>query len=269
MKASLYHVDAFTTTPFAGNPAAVLIAEEQPSDTWLAQFAAEMNLSETAYPRPRDDGDFDLRWFTPTVEVELCGHATLATAHVLWSTGRVAAGTPIRFHTHSGVLSVVQLPDGRIELDFPALATTFSAVEHDLATHLGLEAHEVHHSAHTASKHHLIVVTGPDVVRRLRPDFGALRALGDDTYVITAPGDDALHDVVSRYFAPAYGIDEDPATGAAHCVLAPYWAERLGRTVLRCYQASERGAELECEPRGDRVLIRGHAVTVYEAAVSA
>jgi PhzF family phenazine biosynthesis protein len=273
VKASLFHVDAFTSVPFAGNPAAVLIADDgtanAPDDRWLQAFAAEMNLSETAFPRRRDDGDFDLRWFTPAVEVDLCGHATLATAHVLWTTGRVANDSPIRFQTRSGVLTVGRHPDGRIELDFPAFATSFSAIEADLTAALGLEPHDVHHSARSTSKYHLIVVTGPDIVRKLRPDFGALRALGDDTYVVTAPGDDTLHDVVSRYFAPAYGIDEDPATGAAHCVLAPYWSERLARPVLRCYQASERGAELECEPRGDRVLIRGHAVTVYEASVNA
>ena len=263
----LLHVDAFTAEPFGGNPAAVLFLDDERDESWLQAFAAEMNLPETAYPRLRPDGDWDLRWFTPTVEVDLCGHATLASAHALWSTGRAPTDVPLRFRTRSGVLTVRSLGDGRAELDLPALHAGYAHLPDDLAAHLGLELHAVHHSGRHPNAYRLVVVADPGVVRALTPDFAALRAASGDSYIVTALGDDTRHDVVSRYFAPAHGIDEDPATGAAHCVLAPYWSERLARPVLRCHQASARGAELECEPRGDRVLIRGHAVTVYEATL--
>ncbi len=267
MTDALFHVDAFTDAPFAGNPAAVALFDAARDDGWMQSLAGDMNLSETAFPARRADGDWDLRWFTPTVEVELCGHATLATAHVLWSTGRVDTGAALRFHTKSGELVVHHLDDGRIELDFPAIAEHMEHIPDDVAAALGLHVGDVHHAGRTASKYRLIVVHTASIVRGLAPDFARLRAAGDDTYIVTAEADDAVHDVVSRYFAPAYGIDEDPATGAAHCVLAPYWTTRHAKATLCCYQASARGATMECEVRCDRVLLRGHAVTIAEGTL--
>lgn len=264
----LFHVDAFTTgAPFSGNPAAVALLDGQRDDEWMQSLAAELGLSETAFPAARDDGGFDLRWFTPTVEVELCGHATLATAHVLWTTGTVPADRTIEFRTRSGVLRVRRLDDGRIELDFPAIATATASLPHDLANHLGLQAQDLVHSARSSSKYRLLVLRDADTVRAVQPDFAALREADGDTFIVTAYADDPHYDIVSRYFAPAYGIDEDPATGAAHCALTPYWALRLGGNVIRCYQASARGAQLECELDANRVLLRGTATTVYEAAL--
>jgi PhzF family phenazine biosynthesis protein len=264
---ALYRVNAFTGGGFAGNPAAVALLDTSRDDEWKQQLATEMNVSETAFPERREDGDWDLRWFTPTAEVDLCGHATLATAHVLWSTGRADPASSLLFHTKSGMLLATRLGDGRVELDFPAIPEHMEHVPDDVAAALGLVHHDVHHAGRTATKYRLIVVHTASIVRDLAPDFAALRAAGDDTYIVTSEADDAEHDIVSRYFAPAYGIDEDPATGAAHCVITPYWTTRLARTVLRCHQASARGAELECEIRGDRVKLRGLAVTITEDAL--
>ena len=263
----LFHVDAFTAVPFAGNPAAVALLDAARDDAWRQGFANDMNLSETAFPARRDDGDWDLRWFTPTAEIDLCGHATLASAHVLWSTGTAPTDAPIRFHTRSGVLTVTRLADGRVEMDFPAIPSALEHVPPEVVAALGLGPHDIHHGARSNAKYRLIVVHEAAVVRRLEPDFTALRAV-QESFVVTSVADDAVHDVVSRYFLPAFGIDEDPATGAAHCVLTPYWAERLTRPVLRCYQASARGASIECELRGDRVALRGAAVIVSEGTIA-
>jgi predicted PhzF superfamily epimerase YddE/YHI9 len=212
----LYQVDAFTAEPFAGNPAAVCLLESDAEPAWMQRVAAEMNLSETAFLRPgAEAGRYGLRWFTPTVEVELCGHATLASAHVLWSEGRVGAGAPIRFDTASGPLATRPGADGRIWLDFPATP------------------------AEPAD-----------------PPPGMLEALGAGARWV------GLGRFVSRYFAPAAGIDEDPVTGSAHCTLGPFWAGRLGRDELTGFQASVRGGLVQVHPRGDRVLLGGHAVTV-------
>jgi PhzF family phenazine biosynthesis protein len=262
----LVQVDAFTTgAPFSGNPAAVALLESGRDDEWKQGLARELGLSETAFPHARADGSFDLRWFTPTTEIELCGHATLATAHVLWSRDMVQADADITFHTRGGVLVVRRRADRGIELDFPAIRATTASLPHVLANHLGLLAADIVHSGTTPSKYRLIVLRDAATVRRLTPDFGSLRTDEPSGFIVTAESDDHAHDIVSRYFVPAYGIDEDPATGAAHCVLTPYWTKRLGRNPLRCYQASARGAELECELAGDRVLLRGTATTVYEA----
>lgn len=256
MPVPLYQVDAFTDTAFRGNPAAVCLLERGTSAEWMQHVAAEMNLSETAFLVPRG-ADYDLRWFTPAVEVDLCGHATLASAHVLWETERLAPDAPARFHTRSGLLTATREGD-LITLDFPATVPEPADAPDGLAEALGTEPRHVMRSRYD----YLIEVEDAETVRALDPDF---RALGEIDVVrgimVTAPGTNGT-DFVSRFFAPAAGVDEDPATGSAHCCLAPYWAAKLGRNSLNAYQASKRGGTLHVEVRGDRVLLGGHAVTI-------
>ena len=255
----IWQVDAFTDRPFAGNPAAVCILPAARDERWMQQVAAEMNLSETAFLVARENG-FDLRWFTPTVEVDLCGHATLASAHTLWESGQLAQSDPARFHTRSGLLTAVR--DGKlIELDFPALPGEVVSPPQDLVAALGATPLEVLRSKFD----YLFVVAGEGAVRAVVPDHSALGALGVRGVIVTGRGEGSGHDCVSRYFAPGAGIDEDPVTGSAHCVIGPYWADKLGRTELRAYQASARGGELRVRVAGDRVRLGGRAVTVLEA----
>lgn len=254
-----FHVDAFTDRRFAGNPAAVC-----PLRTWLPaatmqQIAAENALSETAFyaPRPGTD-EFDLRWFTPEVEVDLCGHATLAAAFVHL---RLRAGAPaqVRFWTRSGPLVVARAGDD-LTLDLPALPAAPSDMSEALAAALGARPRET-----LTARDAVAVFASAAEVRALRPDFAALSRLpGVEGVIATAPGGepDADVDFVSRFFAPALGIPEDPVTGSAHCTLAPLWAARLGKSTLRARQVSRRGGELTCTPRGDRVLLTGRAVLV-------
>lgn len=258
----LYQVDAFTDRPFAGNPAAIcLLAKEDAS--WMQSVAAEMNLAETAFVRPldvnqREDG-YSLRWFTPTIEVSLCGHATLASAHVLFATGAAPPNETIRFHTLSGVLTAKRTGE-LIELDFPATPPQETTPPPGLLEALGLE------TAAYVGKTSLdtyLVVTEPDVLHSLAPDFRALATIAHGV-IVTAGSDDDRFDFLSRFFAPAAGIDEDPVTGSAHCALAPYWSARLNKEKLVGYQASKRGGTVYVQPRGDRVLLAGHAVTVLK-----
>lgn len=257
MPTPLYQVDAFTDTAFRGNPAAVCLLERAAPADWMQLVAAEMNLSETAFLVPREDEEYDLRWFTPAVEVDLCGHATLASAHVLWETERLTPGADARFHTRSGLLTATRDGD-RITLDFPATVSTSTDAPDGLADALGVQLVHVAKSRYD----YLVEVEDEATVRALEPDF---RALGEIDVVrgimVTARGTDGT-DFVSRFFAPAAGVDEDPATGSAHCCLAPYWAARLGRNPLSAFQASARGGTIRVEVRGDRVLLGGHAVTV-------
>jgi predicted PhzF superfamily epimerase YddE/YHI9 len=251
-------VDAFTGTAFRGNPAAVCRLETWPSDEWLQQVAAEMNLSETAFVVPRTDGHYDLRWFTPATEVDLCGHATLASAHVL--------GGEVAFHTRSGVLACRPTDDGWIEMAFPALPTT--PVAHDASLLRAIGTTDVYGVA--ASRFDLLVEVGTaGQVRALAPDLGALRHLGHRGYIVTAPGDRDGVDVVSRFFAPAVGVDEDPVTGSAHCVLAPFWAERLGRDTLVAEQVSRRGGVVRMRLDASTVHLAGQAVTVWQGTMLA
>jgi PhzF family phenazine biosynthesis protein len=257
--ASLLHIDAFAERPFAGNPAAVCLLEDDRKAAWMQAVAAEMNLSETAFVRPLAEG-FALRWFTPKVEVALCGHATLAAAHALWSTGRIEAAAPIRFHTQSGVLTATHASD-RILLDFPATpATACNAPPPGLLEALGVDAAVIARSTFDL----LLEVESPEVLRRLAPDFRRLSEVDVRGVIVTAASDDRRFDFVSRFFAPAAGIDEDPVTGSAHCCLGPYWSERLGKTRLAGYQASPRGGVVEVEVRGERVMLGGRAITVLE-----
>lgn len=258
MTIELHQVDAFTDRPFRGNPAAVCFPARAVDDAWLQHVAAEMNLSETAFLWPEGDA-WRLRWLTPKVEVDLCGHATLASAHVLWETGRLAPDRVARFHTRSGELRATRLVDGRIELDFPIVPTSPQDAPAGLLEALGLERAQ----AVLETRHDFVVVVDSEsTVRDLAPDHRALGRLGLRGVIVTARAETAGLDIVSRFFVPGAGIDEDPVTGSAHCALAPYWCALLGRTRLNAYQASPRGGTLELELLGDRVALRGHAVTV-------
>ncbi len=244
-------VDAFTDTPFGGNPAAVLVVEAALPEALMQRIAAENNLSETAFVQRQGD-DYRLRWFTPTVEVELCGHATLASAFVLRHLGHPA---PYRFETLSGTLGA-SLDGERIVLDFPARPTlTVAPTPDGIAAALGGEPDEVHQVLDW-----LCVYRSPEVIAGLKPDFQRVAALPGGAVIVTAPGGPDGADITSRYFAPGYGIDEDPATGSAHTQLVPFWAARLNKASLRCHQASARGGTLWCTLRDDRVEIAGHAV---------
>ncbi len=249
MKLPLYQVDAFTSEVFRGNPAAVVPLERWLDDEILQWIAAENNLSETAYFVREPEG-FRIRWFTPMVEVALCGHATLASAWVLFSKlepGRDA----VTFASRSGPLTVTR-EDGRLVLDFPARPATAWEAPPALAAALGAAPLE------TLRAMDVLLVFGDEArVRALRPDFGALAKVDTRGVIVTAPGKDA--DFVSRFFAPRVGVPEDPVTGSAHCTLVPYWAARLGKSALHARQVSARGGELWCELRGDRVRIAGQA----------
>ena len=249
-----YHVDVFTGELFAGNPAGVCILPAFLPDSIMQKIAAENRHSETAFVVPRADGDFDLRWFTPTVEDDLCGHATLASAYVLAL--RKHKVWPVRFHTRAGALSVAQGQDGdSFEMDFPARPPQPCETPADLLPALGLKAALV-----MKSRDYLVVVNRAEQVQALSPDISALAKLDmvNSGTIVTAPGEGDV-DYVCRLFAPAEGIDEDPATGSIHCTLAPYWAGRLGKNTLRAQQLSVRGGTMQCTIGGDRVKITGRA----------
>jgi len=252
MNVEIVQVDAFTDRPFAGNPAAVCIMERAADPEWMQAVALEMNLSETAFLYPSGDG-YNLRWFTPAVEVELCGHATLASAYVLFHDGHVAKDHRITFHTASGALHAT-FRDDRVSLDFPALETTEGPVPDDLAAALRNRPARFAHSKFDC----LAEFESEATVRDLTPDFGALKELGYRGIIVTAKGAD--YDFVSRFFAPAAGIDEDPVTGSAHCVLGPYWQKQLGKSDFRAFQASRRGGTVYVSVQGERIKLSGAAV---------
>jgi PhzF family phenazine biosynthesis protein len=264
----LLHVDAFTDVRLRGNPAAIVILDEPRDHDWLQSVGAEMNLSETAFLTRGSDGDaWGLRWFTPTVEVELCGHATLASAHALWELGLAPDDAPIAFDTRSGRLTAARAGD-RIELDFPALPVTAAPAPPEVLAALGVPAGVVEFAGRRSNGYGFLVVADAAQVRSVAPDFAQL-ARNSDTWLVTAPSDDPRYDFVSRFFAPAQGINEDPVTGSAHCLLGPYWCERLGKKIVTGLQASARTGVVECEPQGDRVKLRGHAVTVVRGELTA
>jgi PhzF family phenazine biosynthesis protein len=267
----ILHIDAFTSEPFKGNPAAVCLLDEPRHAEWMQNVAAEMNLSETAFVVPRPDGGFDLRWFTPKIEVPLCGHATLASAHALWETGLLAQDKEARFHTLSGWL-VAKRDGDRIEMDFPALfadkAKLPKAVEEALS--ITPRAVVIHRRKDGSDGNFLVELDSESVVRNVKPDFEKLRCAVGVGIIITAPGDsrgDSKYDFVSRYFACYAGIDEDPVTGGAHCMLTPYWAAKLGKNEMSAYQASARGGEVGVKFNGDRVILGGDAVTVLRGSL--
>ncbi|HEY1375821.1 MAG TPA: PhzF family phenazine biosynthesis protein [Gemmataceae bacterium] len=256
MGVPVYVVDAFADRPFTGNPAAVCPLDRPADDGWMQDVAAEMNLSETAFLAPEADG-FRLRWFTPAVEVDLCGHATLASAHVLWETGRLPAGEPARFHTRSGQLTATRA-GGDIVLDFPAVPVEPCPPPDGLTDALGATPRGVGRNRMDV----LVELDSESAVRRLRPDFGRLTAVPVRGVIVTAPSADPAFDFVSRFFAPASGVPEDPVTGSAHCALGPFWAARLGKIDLVGRQVSRRGGVVRVGVRGDRVHLGGRAVTV-------
>ena len=255
----IYQVDAFTDKPFTGNPAGVCVLPGPKDDTWMQNVAREMNLSETAFLQQQADG-FRLRWFTPAVEVELCGHATLASAHILWETGLLARDESARFYTLSGLLTATRR-QGDIELDFPATPDEPAEAPPGLAEILGAKVMNFRGSRFD----HLVEVGSEDTVRGLRPDFTRLKALPVRGIMVTSRASTPGFDFVSRFFGPAVGIDEDPVTGSAHCCLGPYWSMRLGKTEMLAYQASARGGVVGVTVMGDRVRLRGKAVTVLVA----
>ncbi|MGD0153908.1 MAG: PhzF family phenazine biosynthesis protein [Thermacetogeniaceae bacterium] len=257
MNIEVFQVDAFTDRAFAGNPAAVCILPAPQDDRWLQDVAGEMNLSETAFLVRVADG-FDLRWFTPCAEVDLCGHATLASAHVLWETGLLRRGEQARFHTRSGLLTAVY-GDGWIEMNFPAQPP--QAVEAPAALTEALGAVPVYIGRNVAD--YLVEFESEAVLRQLRPDFVLLKKVPTRGIIVTSRSDSGDYDFISRFFAPALGVDEDPVTGSAHCCLGPYWGEKLNRSELIAYQASRRGGLIRLRLGGDRVYLAGQAVTVW------
>ena len=253
-------VDAFTDQPFAGNPAPVVLLPAERDKVWMQKVAREMNAAETAFLLKRPD-HVALRWFTPTVEMDLCGHATLASAHVLWESGEIPAGQPIRFRTRSGDLDASK--DGPwIRMDFPALMAEWADVPPDLPDALGARIKSC-----ARSKYDLLVeLESEQKVRELAPDLARIARMPERGVIVTAPAaNDDEYDFVSRFFAPRVGVNEDPVTGSAHCALAPYWAERLGTNPLIGYQASPRGGTVQVEVKGDRVILGGKAITVLRA----
>jgi PhzF family phenazine biosynthesis protein len=258
-KIPFYHIDAFADRPFTGNPAAVMPLDAWLPDPTLQQIAAENNLAETAFivPWAGDDADYELRWFTPAVEVGLCGHATLATGHMLLSADPALVG--VRFMTRkAGVLAVARDSDG-YRLALPAWKTHPKALSDEMLRGIGGQPIETHWRD---GGYALLVYDKAAEIRALDPDFRALKALGDILFIATAPGDDTT--IISRAFAPGAGVDEDPVTGSAHCLLTTYWSARLGCADFTAYQASARGGYLTCTLDGDRAVIGGRCVTVIE-----
>ena len=260
---AIWQVDAFADRPFTGNPAAVCILDRYPSDNWMQNVAAEVNLSETAFIVPTDDeGSFHLRWFTPATEVDLCGHATLAAAHTLIEQERVEAGQPIRFQTLSGELACTQ-SGPRITLNFPATPPS-DDVDPKVAERT-INALGICEATVLKSKYDLLVVVeNASIVESLHPNFNAIADIDTRGVMVSAAGEESGIDFVSRFFSPQCGINEDPVTGSAHCCLAPYWADRLGKVSVVGHQASSRGGTVTCEVAGDRVHLTGTAVTVLE-----
>jgi len=267
----LLTVDAFCHGPFTGNPAAVCIMPASRSDAWMQAMAAEMNLSETAFLLAQGD-HYSLRWFTPTVEVDLCGHATLASARALWESGLVDSSQTIAFQTRSGLLTARPDTDpesGLIWLNFPAKVSQAVAAPAGLVESLGLPP-EAFCSIGRNQFDYLVEVAGEDLVHRLSPDFQALRQVQARGVIVTSlpsAENSAHYDFVSRFFAPQSGVNEDPVTGSAHCALAPFWGDRLQRQRLRGYQASRRGGFVDVVCEGDRVHLGGSAMVVMKAII--
>ncbi len=263
MTLPIYQVNSFTSAPFKGNPAGVCLIDEQKPDVWMANVAKEMNLSETAFPLPEGDG-YRLRWFTPAVEVDLCGHATLATAHILWETGRLAPDQQARFQSRSGLLTATRTPDGWIEMDFPVKLVEPSETPVGLIEALGVKPVFVGKNVFD----YLVEVESEEEVRAAAPDMVRLKEIAARGVIVTSRAS-GRYDFVSRFFAPQVGVPEDPVTGSAHSALTPYWAGKLGKNELIAYQASARGGELRLRLQGDRAIIAGQAVTVIRGQLEA
>lgn len=262
MGQTIYQVDAFTDKPFAGNPAGVCLLEKPASVEWMQNIALEMNLSETAFLVPAGN-DYDLRWFTPIKEMDLCGHATLASAHMLWETGVLSTTQQARFHTRSGLLTADKSGDW-ITMDFPSDPPTPSVISPDVEVALGV----VPRAVSKGRSYYLVEVATEEEVRQLKPEFGLWQEAMTGC-IVTSASDSKDYDFVSRFFALGLGIHEDPVTGSAHCLLAPYWAEKLGLTEMVGYQASARGGIVGVRLAGDRVVLSGQAVTVMRSELTA
>jgi len=256
MGLTVFQVDAFTTKPFAGNPAAVCILPQPMEENWMQNVAREMNLSETAFLLGKEEG-FQLRWFTPAVEVDLCGHATLASAHVLWEMGYAKPGGKVIFYTRSGILTA-ERKGGWIEMDFPATPEEPAPRPSGLDKALGVSIQYLGQNQFD----YLVEVASEEVVRSLRPDFTLLGTLPIRGVIVTSVSSSPEYDFVSRFFAPRVGVNEDPVTGSAHCCLGPFWGNRLHKTEFVAYQASSRGGVLRVRVAGPRVVLGGQAVTV-------
>jgi PhzF family phenazine biosynthesis protein len=262
MGLKITQVDAFTDQLFQGNPAAVCILPEAGDEDWMRKVAREMNLSETAFLY-RDGGGFNLRWFTPSVEVDLCGHATLASAHVLWAEGQLESRQVAHFFTKSGPLSAERNGDW-IELNFPVIQEEAAPVPDGLAAGLGVRFQYVGRNRFD----YIVELESEQVVRAVQPDFAKLRTIGTRGIIVTSRSDSADYDFVSRFFAPGAGIDEDPVTGSAHCCLGPFWQQRLHKTEFVAYQASARGGVVRVRLNGERVVLGGKAVTVLRGELT-
>jgi len=258
MNQIITQVDAFTNIPFTGNPAAVCVLDSPKSELWMQNIAQEMNLSETAFLVKQNDG-FNLRWFTPTVEVPLCGHATLASAHVLWSQGHLLPSQEAHFYTKSGIL-IAKLENDWIQLDFPVNLSQTVTAPPELSQVLGVSYKSVCQN----SLGYLVEVESEQLVREMQPNFQQMKTLPKADIIVTSiANSDSEYDFVSRFFAPGLGINEDPVTGAAHCCLAPFWRDKLGKDRFLAYQASRRGGVVKLYyPGKNRVFISGQAVTV-------
>jgi len=259
----LFQVDAFTNRAFAGNPAAVCLLKEPGDPAWMQQVAREMNLSETAFLYKQDDG-YSLRWFTPAVEVALCGHATLASAHILWQQGFLPADAQARFHTQSGLLTATQHNEW-IDMDFPAKPEEPVGDIPGLAEALGISPLYIGMSQFDC----LVEVESEASVRALQPDLARLATIAVRGVIVTSRASTAGYDFVSRFFAPRVGVPEDPVTGSAHCVLSPFWTKRLQRECLTGYQASPRGGTVRVQLAGSRVCLGGQAITVLRGELLA
>jgi PhzF family phenazine biosynthesis protein len=258
----LLQIDAFTDKPFRGNPAAVCLLDSERDAQWMQSVAAEMNLAETAFLLPANGG-YSLRWFSPIIEIDLCGHATLASAHALWEENAIPGTETAKFQTKSGVLTAKRVENGWIELDFPATPASPIDPPSGLFEALGVKSRYVGKTRFD----YLVEVDSADVVRKLQPDHAKVKKLAVRGVIVTARGDGEF-DFVSRFFAPGAGIEEDPVTGSAHCALAPYWSPILGKTEFLAYQASQRGGVLHVRLAGDRVKLRGRAITVLRGQLA-
>jgi PhzF family phenazine biosynthesis protein len=262
MKQSIIQVDAFTNKPFTGNPAAVCVLPSPKDDEWMQNVAQEMNLSETAFLVKQQDG-YNLRWFTPATEVPLCGHATLASSHVLWSENHLSAKESARFHTKSGLL-IAKKQEDWIELDFPANPSEVVSTPVELSEALGVPVKEVMKN----SLGYLVEVESEELVRNIEPNYTKLAHLFPQVIVTSLAENSSEFDFVSRFFCPGLGINEDPVTGAAHCCLAPYWRKKLNKDEFFAYQASSRGGIVKVKyPGFDRVFLNGQAVTVLRGEI--
>jgi PhzF family phenazine biosynthesis protein len=262
MKIPIYQVDAFTGQPFHGNPAGVCFLSAPCPEQWMQCVAKEMNLSETAFLLPENEG-YRLRWFTPAVEVDLCGHATLASAHILWETGRLAKDEMAQFYSRSGLL-MARLEGDWIQLNFPVKRLELVTIPEELSTVLGISPVFVGKNQFD----YLVEVENEEILHSLQPDMARLSQIPVRGVIVTCAATTPGYDFMSRFFAPRVGVPEDPVTGSAHCCLTPYWAEKLHKQSMRAYQDSPRGGELHLRLEGDRVLISGQAVTIFQGEMN-